>query len=163
MFSEPEKINEDDIYKVESVSFIPDKYNSKTQLELFILLKNKKGNDLKIPIKDDYSIIGQNNLVELNKYKTDYDFIMAEKVKAIAERNKTIYQLYGKKIGDKIIAGEIEIGMDTLAITTMRSVRATAAWPCMRAASRMHCKPHWVGRNAIRKAVGWKHALDRSA
>ncbi len=116
MFSEPEKINEDDIYKVESVSFIPDKYNSKTQLELFILLKNKKGHDLKIPIKDDYSIIGQNNLVELNKYKTDYDFIMAEKVKAIAERNKTIYQLYGKKIGDKIIAGEIEIGMDTLAI-----------------------------------------------
>ena len=79
-------------------------------------MKNKKGNDLKIPIKDDYSIIGQNNLVELNKYKTDYDFIMAEKVKAIAERNKTIYQLYGKKIGDKIIAGEIEIGMDTLAI-----------------------------------------------
>ena len=41
---------------------------------------------------------------------------MIEKAKVIAERNNTIYKIYGKKIGDKIIAGEIELGMDTLAI-----------------------------------------------
>ena len=116
IISEPEKINEDDIYNVESVSFIQDKYNSKYQLELYILLKNKKGTDLKIPVKDDYSIIGPNSLVELKKYKNDYDYIMIEKAKVIAERNNTIYKIYGKKIGDKIIAGEIELGMDTLAI-----------------------------------------------
>lgn len=116
IISEPEKINEDDIYNVESVSFIQDKYNSKYQLELYILLKNKKGTDLKIPVKDDYSIIGPNSLVELKKYKNDYDYIMLEKAKVIAERNNTIYKIYGKKIGDKIIAGEIELGMDTLAI-----------------------------------------------
>ena len=116
IISEPEKINEDDIYNVESVSFIQDKYNSKYQLELYVLLKNKKGTDLKIPVKDDYSIIGPNSLVELKKYKNDYDYIMIEKAKVIAERNNTIYKIYGKKIGDKIIAGEIELGMDTLAI-----------------------------------------------
>ena len=116
IISEPEKINEDDIYNVESVSFIQDKYNSKYQLELYVLLKNNKGTDLKIPVKDDYSIIGPNSLVELKKYKNDYDYIMIEKAKVIAERNNTIYKIYGKKIGDKIIAGEIELGMDTLAI-----------------------------------------------
>lgn len=117
------EIKEEDIYKTKEV--VIEQLNSENAKfpDLYLVLENiKSQKELKLRLdKDVFDKI--KNLVNYNAYSNFYSKSQEEKNKKLEEKNKKleekkikVYELYGKKEGDKILSGQVELGMDTLAV-----------------------------------------------
>lgn len=107
------EIKEEDKYVCESVNFEHSENKYQRFPKIFIILRNTTTNkELKIEYDKLNSNLSKEKLVSYQDY-TDYQ----NKLKLdIENEEKTIYKLYGTELGEKIIAGKVELGMDRLAV-----------------------------------------------
>jgi len=113
----PYEIKPEDIYKTKEVLLEQSNSENSRYPDLFVVLTNTTNQkDLKIAVNNKYTSDKLKYLSDYQSYTEFYNKSIEEKNKKLEERKQNVYKFYGKVVGDKILAGQVELGMDRLAV-----------------------------------------------
>ncbi len=113
----PYEIKPEDVYKTKEILLEQSNSKDSRYPDLFLVLTNTTNQkDLKIALNDIYSSFKLKFLIDYQSYTEFYNKSIEEENKKLEERKQKVYKSYGKVVGDKILAGQVELGMDRLAV-----------------------------------------------
>ena len=111
------EIKPEDVYKTKEVLLEQSNSENSRYPDLFVVLTNiNNQKDLKIAVNNKYTSDKLKYLIDYQSYTEFYNKSIEEKNKKLEERKQEVYKFYGKVVGDKILAGQVELGMDRLAV-----------------------------------------------